>query len=41
MPGHPPPLNIPLIYFTNVKVKQAGQFGGDLHVPGLHQYLTD
>ncbi|MFD3559324.1 hypothetical protein ACFWVU_06600 [Streptomyces sp. NPDC058686] len=37
---HPPPLNIPLIYFTNVKVKQAGQFGGDLHVPGLHQYLT-
>ncbi|MEV6696483.1 hypothetical protein AB0M68_04850 [Streptomyces sp. NPDC051453] len=38
---HPPPLNIPLIYFTNVKVKQAGQFGGDLHVPGLHQYLTD
>ncbi|WSW24853.1 hypothetical protein OG698_17390 [Streptomyces sp. NBC_01003] len=37
---HPPPLNIPLIYFTNVKVEQAGQFGGDLHVPGLHQYLT-
>jgi hypothetical protein len=37
---HPPPLNIPLIYFTNVKVKQAGQFGGNLHVPGLHQYLT-
>ncbi|MGW6354525.1 hypothetical protein ACWFR5_04790 [Streptomyces sp. NPDC055092] len=37
---HPPPLNIPLIYFTNVKVKQAGQFGGTLHVPGLHQYLT-
>ncbi|MFA3840816.1 hypothetical protein [Streptomyces aureus] len=37
---HPPPLNIPLIYFTNVKVQQAGQFGGNLHVPGLHQYLT-
>jgi len=37
---HPPPLNIPLIYFTNVKVKQAGQFGGTLHVPGLHQFLT-
>ncbi|MEU6659661.1 hypothetical protein [Streptomyces sp. NPDC046821] len=39
-PEHPPPLNIPLIYFTNVKVLQAGQFGGNLHVPGLHQYLT-
>ncbi|MFF1274570.1 hypothetical protein ACFVZC_14320 [Streptomyces marokkonensis] len=40
-PEHPPPLNIPLIYFTNVKVQQAGQFGGTLHVPGLHQYVTD
>lgn len=40
-PEHPPPLNIPLIYFTDVKVKQAGQFGGDLHVPGLHQSITD
>ncbi|MFD7408039.1 hypothetical protein ACFV7R_36535 [Streptomyces sp. NPDC059866] len=40
-PKHPPPLNIPLIYFTNVKVQQAGQFGGTLHVPGLHQYVTD
>jgi hypothetical protein len=39
-PENPPPLNIPLIYFTNVKVVQAGQFGGDLHVPGLHQYTT-
>lgn len=40
-PKHPPPLNIPLIYFTKVKVVQAGQFGGTLTVPGLHQYTTD
>ncbi|MGW1027534.1 hypothetical protein ACWD4J_28210 [Streptomyces sp. NPDC002577] len=40
-PDNPPPLNLPLIYFTKVKVVQAGQFGGDLHVPGLHQYTTD
>ena len=38
-PENPPPLNIPLIYFTNVKVQQAGQFGGTLTVPGLHQYI--
>ncbi|MFI9826101.1 hypothetical protein ACIHIX_00310 [Streptomyces sp. NPDC051913] len=38
-PDNPPPLNIPLIYFTKVKVVQAGQFGGTLHVPGLHQYI--
>lgn len=40
-PEHPPPINIPLIYFTDVKVKQAGQFGGNLHVPGLSQTITD
>ncbi|WP_030251377.1 MULTISPECIES: hypothetical protein [unclassified Streptomyces] len=40
-PEHPPPLNLPEIYFTNVKVTQAGQFGGTLTVPGLHQYITD
>ncbi|MFF3343967.1 hypothetical protein [Streptomyces sp. NPDC002779] len=40
-PENPPPLNIPLIYFTKVKVVQAGQFGGTLHVPGLHQFITD
>jgi len=40
-PEHPPPLNIPLIYFTKVKVVQAGQFGGTLHIPGLRQYTTD
>jgi len=37
-PDNPPPLNIPLIYFTNVKVVQAGQFGGTLTVPGLQSY---
>ncbi|WP_206306302.1 hypothetical protein [Streptomyces humi] len=40
-PDSPPPLNIPLIYFTNVKVVQAAQFGGTLHVPGMHVYTTD
>ncbi|MFE9439112.1 hypothetical protein ACFYO2_08910 [Streptomyces sp. NPDC006602] len=40
-PEHPPPLNIPLIYFTNVKITQAAQFGGTLHVPGMQQYTTD
>ncbi|CAL9587453.1 hypothetical protein SUDANB176_05164 [Streptomyces sp. enrichment culture] len=40
-PEHPPPLNIPLIYFTDVTVQQAGQFGGTLFVPGLQQYITD
>ncbi|MEV5017165.1 hypothetical protein ACIGW1_28180 [Streptomyces sp. NPDC053780] len=40
-PENPPPLDIPLIYFTKVTVVQAGQFGGTLHVPGLHQFVTD
>ncbi|MGV9884187.1 hypothetical protein [Streptomyces sp. NPDC003006] len=40
-PEHPPPLNIPLIHFTDVKVQQAGQFGGDLTIPGLHQSISD
>ncbi|MBM7170184.1 hypothetical protein JQK87_17605 [Streptomyces sp. G44] len=40
-PEHPPPLNIPLIHFTDVKVQQAGQFGGNLTIPGLHQSITD
>ncbi|TGB13973.1 hypothetical protein [Streptomyces sp. MZ04] len=40
-PEHPPPLNLPLIYFTDVKVKQAAQFDGTLTVPGLHQSITD
>ncbi|MFC9844811.1 hypothetical protein [Streptomyces sp. NPDC127595] len=37
-PEHPPPLNIPLIYFTDVKVTQAGQFGGTLTIPSMHTY---
>ncbi|MGW7409145.1 hypothetical protein ACWGI9_36560 [Streptomyces sp. NPDC054833] len=40
-PDSPPPLNIPLIYFTKVKVTQAAQFGGTLHVPGMRVYTTD
>ncbi|MYU24443.1 hypothetical protein GTY84_22150 [Streptomyces sp. SID8352] len=39
-PDTPPPLDIPLIYFTKVTVVQAGQFGGTLHIPGLRQYIT-
>ncbi|MEU6103510.1 hypothetical protein [Streptomyces flaveolus] len=39
-PENPPPLDIPLIYFTKVTVVQAGQFGGTLHIPGLHQYTS-
>ncbi|MEU3279365.1 hypothetical protein [Streptomyces antibioticus] len=37
-PDNPPPLNIPLIYFTKVKVVQAAQMGGNLHIPGMHVY---
>ncbi|MEV6594598.1 hypothetical protein [Streptomyces acidicola] len=40
-PEHPPPLNIPLIYFTDVTVVQAAQFGGTLTIPRMHQYITD
>ncbi|MFK4147755.1 hypothetical protein [Streptomyces sp. NPDC004065] len=40
-PDNPPPLNIPLIYFTKVHVVQAAQFGGNLHVPGMHVFTTD
>ncbi|WP_399929786.1 hypothetical protein [Streptomyces kanamyceticus] len=39
-PEHPPPLNIPVAYFTKVKVLQAAQFGGTLKVPGLEQTIT-
>ncbi|MEU8822862.1 hydrogenase expression protein HypF [Streptomyces sp. NPDC048636] len=39
-PKSPPPLNLPEIFFTKVTVKQAGQFGGDLTVPGMHLYKT-
>lgn len=37
-PEHPPPINVPEAYFTHVEVTQAGQFGGNLTVPGLHYY---
>ncbi|MFE6663799.1 hypothetical protein ACFVFH_09545 [Streptomyces sp. NPDC057697] len=39
-PQTPPPLNVPFAFFTKVKVTQAGQFGGTLTVPGLHNYFT-
>ncbi|MEV8478544.1 hypothetical protein [Streptomyces sp. NPDC051173] len=45
-PTSPPPLipglKLPIpIFYTNVKIRQGGQFGGTLHIPNLHQYLTD
>ncbi len=39
-PDSPPPLTIPKVFFTDVTVTQAGQFGGTLHIPGLHGYAT-
>ncbi|MFJ2557354.1 MULTISPECIES: hypothetical protein [unclassified Streptomyces] len=39
-PETPPPLNVPFAFFTDVKVTQAGQFGGTLTIPGLHNYIT-
>ncbi|RLU96857.1 hypothetical protein CTZ27_17650 [Streptomyces griseocarneus] len=45
-PTQPPPLipglkvPIPLL-FTDVKLRQGGQFGGTLHIQNLHQYYTD
>ncbi|WP_405744659.1 hypothetical protein OG422_21985 [Streptomyces sp. NBC_01525] len=40
-PEHPPPINIPFAYFTKVKLAQSGQFGGTLHVPGLHETIEN
>jgi hypothetical protein len=37
-PESPPPLNIPEVFFTEVTVRQAGQFGGELHIPGMNLY---
>lgn len=34
-PKFPPPVTVPVLFFTNVTVLQAGQFGGTLHVPGM------
>ena len=38
-PQTPPPVNVPFAFFTNVQVTQAGQFGGTLTIPGLHNYV--
>ncbi|MGW1764892.1 hypothetical protein ACWCQL_12560 [Streptomyces sp. NPDC002073] len=38
-PDTPPPLNVPFAFFTNVKVIQAGQFGGTLTIPGMENYI--
>lgn len=34
-PKFPPPITVPVLFFTDVTVIQAGQFGGDLTVPGM------
>ncbi|MDK1474899.1 hydrogenase expression protein HypF [Streptomyces sp. 549] len=34
-PKSPPPLDVPVAFFTDVRVVQAGQFGGTLTVPGM------
>lgn len=39
-PKAPPPLTLPELFFTDVTVINAGQFGGNLHVPGM-QVLPD
>lgn len=39
-PEHPPPLDVPFAVFTDVKIRQAGQFGGNLTIPGLQSYVT-
>ncbi|MEW1657700.1 hypothetical protein [Streptomyces sp. NPDC093707] len=38
---HPPPLNVPFAYFSKVKLDQAGQFGGNLTIPGMHVSIED
>ncbi|MFF0437075.1 hypothetical protein ACFYU9_33245 [Streptomyces sp. NPDC004327] len=38
-PETPPPLDVPWAIFTSCTVKQAGQFGGTLTVPGLHNTI--
>ncbi|MGG2458791.1 hypothetical protein ACO0M4_02985 [Streptomyces sp. RGM 3693] len=40
-PEHPPPINVPYAYFSKVKLDQAGQFGGNLHVPGMNVSIED
>ncbi|MFD6245741.1 hypothetical protein [Streptomyces roseolus] len=38
-PESPPPLDLPAVFFTNVKLKQAGQFGGTLKVEDLRNTI--
>ncbi|MBB1243715.1 hydrogenase expression protein HypF, partial [Streptomyces durbertensis] len=38
-PKSPPPLDLPAAFFTSAEVRQAGQFGGNLTVPGLRLSL--
>ncbi|MFH8841229.1 hypothetical protein [Streptomyces sp. NPDC017868] len=38
-PESPPPLDISLVWFSNVKIKQAGQFGGNLQIKGLRNTI--
>ncbi|MGW0118516.1 hypothetical protein [Streptomyces sp. NPDC003327] len=38
-PATPPPLDVPLAIFTDVTVKQAGQFGGTLRIEGLRNTI--
>ncbi|MFF4169136.1 hypothetical protein [Streptomyces sp. NPDC001744] len=38
-PETPPPLDVSYVWFTDVKLKQAGQFGGTLRVPGLRNTI--
>ncbi|KQX47383.1 MULTISPECIES: hypothetical protein [unclassified Streptomyces] len=35
----PPPVDLPWVFFTNVKLKQAGQFGGTLRVKDLRNTI--
>lgn len=39
-PDTPPPINVPLAVFTNVKIRQAGQFGGTLHISNMRSTIT-
>ncbi|MFF5500468.1 hypothetical protein [Streptomyces roseolus] len=38
-PESPPPVDLPAVFFTNVKLKQAGQFGGTLRVEDLRNSI--
>ncbi|MFF9475401.1 hypothetical protein ACF1E9_22620 [Streptomyces roseolus] len=38
-PESPPPVDLPAVFFTNVKLKQAGQFGGTLRVKDLRNTI--